>query len=117
MEAERKQKKLCPHQREKIRCKECGGSAFCEHQRIRSTCKDCGGSAFCEHQRIRSRCKECDGGSICEHQRIRSKCKDCMKQADEMSQQSGRPRDAGGKRSAREAGLGEAGSAKQLRPC
>ena len=116
MDAERKQKKLCPHQRERRQCKECGGSAFCEHQRQRSKCKDCGGSAFCEHQRRRSRCKDCDGGSICEHQRIRSRCKDCLKQAEESSTQSGRPRDAGGKRSAQEAGLGEGGAAKQPRP-
>ena len=41
MEAARKQKKLCPHQRQKIYCRDCGGSGFCEHQRIRSRCKDC----------------------------------------------------------------------------
>ena len=98
MEAERKQRKLCPHQRQKEYCKDCGGSAFCEHQRRRSECKDCGGSAFCEHQRRRSRCK------------------DCVKQAEESSAQGGRPRDAGGKRGAREAGLGEGGAAKQPRP-
>ena len=59
MDAARKQKKLCPHQRQRHQCKECGGSAFCEHQRLRSQCKDCGGSSICEHQRVRSRCKEC----------------------------------------------------------
>ena len=116
MDAERKQKKLCPHQRQRSQCKDCGGSAICEHQRERRRCKYCGGSYFCEHQRRRSRCKDCDGGSICEHQRIRSRCKDCLKQAEESSAQSGRSRDAGGKRSAQEAGLGEGGAAKQPRP-
>ena len=56
---ERKQKKLCPHQRQRTQRKDCGGAAFCEHQRVRSRCKDCGGSAICEHQRQRSQCKDC----------------------------------------------------------
>ena len=116
MEAARKEKKLCPHQRQKNYCRECGGSAFCEHQRRRSHCKDCDGSAICEHQRIRSTCKDCGGGSICEHQRIRSRCKECSKQPDQASAHSDLPRAAGGKRGAREAGLGEAGAAKQPRP-
>ncbi len=60
-------------------------------------------------QRIRSRCKDCGRITICEHQRARSRCKICMKRAEE-------PRDAGGKRGEREAGLGEAGAAKQQRP-
>ena len=77
MDEDRKQRKLCPHQRQRHQCKECGGSAFCEHQRIRSQCKDCGGGSICEHQRRRSECKDCGGGAICEHQRIRSRCKDC----------------------------------------
>ena len=134
MEGASKQKKLCPHQRQRSRCKDCGGSSICEHQRIRRECRECGGSAFCEHQRIRSRCKDCDGGAICEHQRrrseckdcgggafcehqrIRSRCKECKKQAEEASAQDGRPRDAGGKRGARDAGLGEGGAAKKPRP-
>ena len=40
----------------------------------------------------------------------------CMKQVEKSSAQDDRPRDAGGKRSAREAGLGGAGTAKQPRP-
>ena len=55
-------------------------------------------------------------GAICEHQRIRSRCKECIKQADQASAYSDLPRAAGGKRGAREAGLGEAGAAKKLRP-
>ena len=57
--AQKKPRGVCPHNRERSHCKECGGSAFCQHQRKRSTCKECGGASICQHQRIRSRCKEC----------------------------------------------------------
>ena len=53
------------------------GRYKCIHNRQKNKCKDCGGSAICEHKRIRSRCKDCGGGSICEHKRRRSVCKDC----------------------------------------
>ena len=46
-----KQRSKCPHQRERIRCKECGGAGMCPHQRIRSQCKECGGASICPHQR------------------------------------------------------------------
>ena len=39
--------KRCEHQRQKSRCKDCGGSGICEHQRQRSSCKDCGGGIIC----------------------------------------------------------------------
>ena len=32
---------ICPHQRQRSRCKECGGAGICQHQRIRSRCKEC----------------------------------------------------------------------------
>ena len=32
---------LCPHQRQRSKCKECGGAGICPHQRIRSRCKVC----------------------------------------------------------------------------
>jgi hypothetical protein len=67
----------CEHNRQKSRCKECGGSAICEHNRQKSTCKECGGSAICEHNRLKSWCKECGGSSICEHNRRKSTCKEC----------------------------------------
>jgi len=73
----RKARALCMHERQRSRCKDCGGSGLCEHQRERSRCKDCGGSSICEHQRERSKCKDCGGSSICEHQRRKSECKDC----------------------------------------
>jgi hypothetical protein len=44
-----KVRKVCPHNRQQSRCKECGGSSFCEHGRQKRECKECGGSAFCEH--------------------------------------------------------------------
>lgn len=67
----------CPHDRERDKCKECGGSGICEHGRYRSKCKECGGKSICEHGRQRHRCKECGGTSICSHGRVRSQCKEC----------------------------------------
>ena len=32
---------------------------ICQHQRQRSKCKECGGASICPHQRRRSKCKEC----------------------------------------------------------
>ena len=32
---------LCPHQRRRSECKECGGAGICQHQRQRSKCKEC----------------------------------------------------------------------------
>ena len=52
---------LCHHNRQKSKCKECGGSSFCEHGRRRSRCKECGGSEICEYGRQRSYCKACGG--------------------------------------------------------
>ena len=40
--ASKTQRSKCPHQRQKSRCKECGGAGICPHQRIRSQCKECG---------------------------------------------------------------------------
>ena len=60
--APKKQRSKCPHQRQRSKCKECGGSSICPHQRQRSRCKECGGSSLCPHQRQKSRCKECGVG-------------------------------------------------------
>ena len=70
-------RRLCPHQRLKYNCRDCGGGGICEHKRVRSTCIDCGGGGICEHKRRRSRCIDCGGSEICEHKRQRSSCKDC----------------------------------------
>ena len=50
---------------------------MCEHNRERTKCRDCGGGSICEHQQRRCRCVECEGGSICIHKKRRDKCKDC----------------------------------------
>ena len=42
-----KKRKKCPHNRERYRCKDCGGSSICPHNRVKSQCKDCGGSQIC----------------------------------------------------------------------
>jgi len=68
---------ICQHQRVRSRCKDCGGSEICQHQRRKSQCKDCGGAGICQHHRQRSQCKDCGGSGICQHQRQRNKCKDC----------------------------------------
>jgi hypothetical protein len=68
---------MCEHNRQRTKCKPCGGSQICEHSRLRSQCKECGGGSICEHNRRRTLCKECRGGGICEHNRQRSKCKEC----------------------------------------
>jgi hypothetical protein len=74
----KKQKRtLCPHNRQRSRCVQCGGSSICEHNRMRSRCKLCGGSSICEHNRRRDLCKECGGSGICKHNRQRSRCKQC----------------------------------------
>ena len=39
--APKKQRSKCPHQRERSKCKECGGSSICPHQRRRNRCKEC----------------------------------------------------------------------------
>jgi len=69
--------KLCPHNKRKSRCKECGGSSICIHNIEKSYCKECGGGSICEHNKRRTYCKECGGGSICEHNKRKSYCKEC----------------------------------------
>ena len=74
-----KRRKGVTYRDKKGECRMWGGYGWwCEHNRQRSRCKECGGSQICEHNRRRSQCKECGGGSICEHNRVRSKCKDCL---------------------------------------
>ena len=67
----------CPHNRQRSRCKDCGGMGICEHNRQKSKCRECGGASICPHQRVRSRCKDCGGSSICPHQRLKSRCQHC----------------------------------------
>jgi hypothetical protein len=77
MVPKKKIQKLCPHNKRKSRCVQCGGKGICEHDRIRSRCKECRGSEICEHNQRHSQCKECRGSQICEHNRRRLICKEC----------------------------------------
>ena len=70
-------KNKCEHNREKTKCKECGGRSIYEHNRQKSQCKECGGASICQHNRQKISCKECGGSSICVHNRQKSKCKEC----------------------------------------
>jgi hypothetical protein len=91
----KKRNPLCEHGIKRVRCKECGGSAFCEHGKWKSgcikcngpgicehgkrkySCKECGGSGICEHGNNKRICKECGGSQICEHGKCKSTCKQC----------------------------------------
>ena len=52
-------------------------SQICQHNKQRSKCKDCGGSEICQHDRQQSHCRDCNGSQICEHHKRQSYCKDC----------------------------------------
>ena len=39
--APKKARSRCPHDRERSKCKECGGASLCQHQRRRTQCKEC----------------------------------------------------------------------------
>jgi hypothetical protein len=52
----------CIHDKEKRRCRDCGGNGFCPHDKRKSECKQCckpGEGIFCLHMNRKSRCKEC----------------------------------------------------------
>jgi hypothetical protein len=73
---------LCPHNKIRHFCKDCGGCAYCEHGKAKQVCRQCkllkqGGGSICEHDKIRTNCKDCGGGSLCQHMRHRSNCRDC----------------------------------------
>lgn len=77
LNAKSRERRKCPHGRQKSHCRECGGISICEHNRIRGRCKECGGSEICKHNKRRSRCVECGGSEICKHGRQIGTCKDC----------------------------------------
>ena len=68
---------ICEHNRQKRRCRECGGSAICEHKRRKDTCRECWGSQICEHQRQKHYCTDCGGAGSCPHKNNRSTCIFC----------------------------------------
>ena len=57
----KKSRKKCPHDRQRSRCRDCGGTSICEHGRRRNQCRDCGGTSMCEHGRLRSQCRDRSG--------------------------------------------------------
>ena len=63
----------CEHDRQKSRCKDCGGGSICEHGREKYNCKECGGSRFCEHGRQKSYCKKCGGTQLCKSDNCETK--------------------------------------------
>ena len=58
---QKKQHRICEHNKRKSRCIECGGGSICEHKKIRSMCIECGGGSICEHNKRRTECIECGG--------------------------------------------------------
>ena len=74
------------HDKRRIYCRPCGGSAYCEHDRIRYSCRRCKGAAFCEHGKHKKVCKECGGSGICGHGRYKNKCKQCRVEQDTSSE-------------------------------
>ena len=82
---------ICPHNRQRSACKDCGGTSICPHNRQRSVCKDCGGASICQHNRQRSNCKDCGGSGICAHYRIRSQCKECKRRRAELAAANAQP--------------------------
>ena len=60
-EATTRKRKMCPHNRQRYSCKDCGGVGICQHNRERHFCKECGGSGLCSHNRQRYSCKDCRG--------------------------------------------------------
>jgi hypothetical protein len=72
-----KNKYGCVHGKQKVRCKDCGGSAFCSHDKIKARCKDCGGSQICSHGKFKAQCKDCGGSAFCSHGKMKAYCNDC----------------------------------------
>jgi len=72
-----RERNKCEHDRQRTKCRECGGSSYCEHDRLRTHCKECGGVSICQHDRQKSNCRDCGGSSFCIHDRMRNRCRDC----------------------------------------
>jgi len=56
-----KLKNKCPHDRQKQKCRDCGGIGICRHNRQKYKCIECGGSDICPHNLQRQWCKTCSG--------------------------------------------------------
>ena len=68
----------CPHDKQFVHCKKCGGSSLCKAHGIqRNQCISCGGTGVCEHKKLRWQCAKCGGASMCQHGRRKARCKVC----------------------------------------
>ena len=45
---------MCPQNKFKAQCRDCGGASICGRGKRKSTCRDCGGSSICPHSRQRA---------------------------------------------------------------
>ena len=65
---------ICIHSVTKNECKRCRYK--CEHNKERSRCRDCGGNEFCIHNKLKQQCRDCGGNAYCIHNKIKSYCRD-----------------------------------------
>ena len=72
-----RRQQLCEHNRQKSRCRECGGLQIFEHNRRKDQCRACGGSQICEHNRLKSTCRACKETQRCGHGQLKYFCSDC----------------------------------------
>ena len=68
----------CQHNKDKVYCKICDGSAICPHDKRKNICYKCNGSQICIHKKKKSQCIECKGGNICVHNKQKAHCKICL---------------------------------------
>lgn len=73
----KKTPKKCPHNKDKRRCRICGGSSFCIHDKRKENCRECKGVGICEHDKRKSRCRQCNGNEICPHNKQKENCRAC----------------------------------------
>jgi len=69
----------CIPPKRKSHCTQCngGGGSICPHDRQRNWCLECGGKARCSHGIQRSKCPECGGSGLCSHGKVRCRCRQC----------------------------------------
>lgn len=70
-----KKKTMCPHNKQKSFCKDCGGTGLCPHGKKKYDCKECGGSRICPHKKRKYLCVECGGSGTCQlHKKDKRYC-------------------------------------------
>ena len=70
-------RKICEHEIQQSRCKECIGLYICPHKKFKIQCKECGGSFICPHNKEKNKCRECGGSAFCTHNKQKKQCKIC----------------------------------------